>query len=85
MSKVKSVFLDITEVVEKAKSKKIKLLQEVGNVCKVTRAFKIVHYCIGETRLTDDRVKNLMKMIEPLIYDSTLMHKSLNVALKCML
>lgn len=70
---------EIAEVVEKAKNK---LLQEDGDVCRVRKASKIVHDCIGETRLTDDRVKNLMKMVEPLIYDNTPMYKSLDVALK---
>lgn len=66
-------------MVEKAKNK---LLQEVGDVCRVRTALQIVHDCIGETRLTDDRVQNLMKMVEPLIHDNTPMYKSLDVALK---
>lgn len=41
---------EIAEVVEKAKNK---LLQEVGDVCRVQRASQIVHDCIGETRLTE--------------------------------
>lgn len=70
---------DIEEVVQKAKAK---LLKNVGAVCTVQNASKIVRGCVGQKTLTDERVTDLMKMVEPFIYGGTPMYKSLYEALE---
>ncbi|XP_071142937.1 uncharacterized protein [Mytilus edulis] len=68
---------DIEDVVQKAKAK---LLKNVGAVCTVQNASKIVRGCVGQTSLTDERVTDLMKMVEPFIYGGTPMYRSLDEA-----
>lgn len=70
---------DIEDVVRKAKSY---LLKNVGNPSTVQNASKIVHGCVGQSRLTDDRVKYLMKLVEPFIYGGTPLYRSLKKSLR---
>lgn len=72
---------DIKDVVLKAQGK---LLKNVGAVLTVQNASKIVHDCVGKASLTDDRVTDLMKMVEPFIYGGTPMYRSLSNALRLM-
>lgn len=68
---------DIEDVVKKAKNQ---LLEKVVTVFTVQNASDIIHGSVGQTRLTNDRVKDLMKMIEPFIYGHTPLYKSLKEA-----
>lgn len=68
---------DIKDVVVKAKNI---LLKKVGSVFTIQNASKIVHGCVGETKLTDDRLKDLMKIVELFIYGGTPLCTSLREA-----
>lgn len=68
---------NIEDVVLKAKNI---LLKNVGTVFTVQEASQIVHGCLGKTKLTDDRINYLMKIVEPFIYGSTPMYRSLDQA-----
>ncbi|VDI79716.1 Hypothetical predicted protein [Mytilus galloprovincialis] len=70
---------DIESVAKKAKNK---LLLNVRNVCTVQHAYQIIHGSVAKSRLTNDRVKHLMKMVEPFIYGSKPMNESLDQALE---
>ncbi|CAG2250989.1 unnamed protein product [Mytilus edulis] len=68
---------DIKDVVVKAKNI---LLKKVGSVFTIQNASKIVHGCVGQTKLTDDRLKDLMKIVELFIYGGTPLCTSLREA-----
>ncbi|CAG2254538.1 unnamed protein product [Mytilus edulis] len=67
----------VLEVEKKAKSY---LLKPVEDVYTVHEASKIVHGYIDEKELTDDRIDELMEIVEPFIYGRTPLYTSIEEA-----
>ncbi|CAC5420156.1 unnamed protein product [Mytilus coruscus] len=73
---------DVIEVEKRAKSC---LLKPVEDVYSVHEASKIVHGYVDEMDLTDERLDELMELVEPFIYGRTPLYSSIEEATKVFL